>query len=105
MGNAILYIFLGAIFDTIGDLLMKNWVVNNSKLYFAVGMCFYLIGLCFLAYSFTLKNMVAASVLFLIFNILFLTLINSFYFSELLSKKEYLAVGFGIIAIILFEIK
>jgi multidrug transporter EmrE-like cation transporter len=105
MSNAILYIFLGAIFDTFGDLVMKNWVLNNSKYYFIIGMCFYVVGLSFLAYSFTLKNMVVASVLFLILNIIFLTIINCIFYSELLTKKEFLAVGFGLLAIILFEIK
>tara|TARA_R110002020_G_scaffold68309_4_gene179009 strand:+ start:8286 stop:8435 length:150 start_codon:yes stop_codon:yes gene_type:complete len=49
MNNAIIYITIGALFDTFGDLLMKNWVINNSKIYFAGGMLFYVVGLSFLA--------------------------------------------------------
>ncbi len=41
--NAIFYIAAGAIFDTFGDLLMQNWAHNNSKVYFAGGMLFYVV--------------------------------------------------------------
>lgn len=105
MNNALLLIFIGAVFDTCGDLLMKNWVISTSKTYFISGMFFYLVGLAFLAYSFTMKNMVIASVLYLVFNILLLTVVNSLYFKELLNNKEMLALFLGVIAIILFEIK
>jgi multidrug transporter EmrE-like cation transporter len=105
MNNALLYIFIGALFDTFGDLLMKSWVENSSASYFVSGMCFYVVALSFLAYSFTLKNMMVASVLFLIINIFLLTIANSCFFNEILTRKEYLALGFGIVAIILFEIK
>ncbi|MCK7589765.1 hypothetical protein M0G43_04190 [Subsaxibacter sp. CAU 1640] len=105
MNQAIFYIAIGAIFDTCGDLLMKNWVLNNSKYYFLSGMIFYVIGLSFLAYSFTIKNIVVASVLFLIFNIIMLCLVNSMFFSESLNSKETLALFLGLIAVILFEFK
>ncbi|WP_452223929.1 hypothetical protein [Lacinutrix chionoecetis] len=103
MNNAIIYIVIGAVCDTFGDLLMKNWVLNSSKLYFIAGMCFYVVGLGFLAFSFTTKNMVVASVLFLIFNIVLLTLINCFWFNEALTSKQIVAIMFGITAVILFE--
>ena len=104
MNNALIYIMIGAIFDTFGDVLMKNWVVHSNKTYFIAGMCFYIIGLSFLAYSFTFKKIVVASVVFLVLNLLFLSLVNWFYFSESLNSKEIVAIGFGIIAVALFEI-
>jgi multidrug transporter EmrE-like cation transporter len=103
MNNAITYIIAGAIFDTFGDVLMKNWVVNSSKFHFALGMIFYVIGLSFLAYSFTLKKIVVASVLFLIINIVLLSLVNWFYFSESLNNREVLALVLGLVAVVLFE--
>src|SRR5690606_16376712 len=103
MNNAILYITFGALFDTFGDLLMKNWVINNSKIYFAGGMLFYVVGLSFLAYSFTFKNIVIASVLFLIFNVVLLSLVNWFVYSEALSHKEIAGLCLGLMAVVLFE--
>lgn len=103
MNNALIYITAGALFDTFGDLLMKNWVINNSKMYFAGGMLFYVIGLSFLAYSFTFKNIVIASVLFLIVNVVLLSLVNWLVYSEVLSHKEVAGLCLGLMAIVLFE--
>lgn len=103
MNNAIIYIMAGAIFDTFGDILMKTWVINSSKANFIFGMVFYLIGLSFLAYSFTFKKIVVASVIFLILNVVLLSLVNWLYFSESLNSKELLAIAFGLIAVVLFE--
>lgn len=105
MNNAITYIIAGAIFDAFGDVLMKNWVINSSKFHFISGMVFYVIGLSFLAYSFTFKNMVVASVLFLVFNVLFLSLVNWLHFNETLNSREVLALSFGLVTIVLFELK
>lgn len=103
MNNAIIYIAAGAIFDTFGDLLMQNWVLNNSRIYFAGGMLFYVVGLSFLAYSFTFKNIVVASVMFLIVNVILLSLVNWFVYSESLSYKEMGGLCLGLMAIALFE--
>jgi multidrug transporter EmrE-like cation transporter len=105
MNNAITYIIAGAIFDTFGDVLMKNWVMSSSKFHFISGMLFYIIGLSFLAYSFSFKNMVVASMLFLVFNVFFLSLVNWLHFNEALNSREITALMFGLIAIVLFEFK
>ncbi len=105
MNNAILYIAAGAIFDTFGDLFMKNWVASNSKMYFVFGMLFYVVGLSFLAFSFTFKNIVVASVLFLIFNVVLLSLVNWLFYSEPLSTKEIGGLCLGLMAVVLFEFK
>lgn len=105
MNNAITYIIAGAIFDTFGDVLMKNWVMSSSKFHFISGMLFYIIGLSFLAYSFSFKNMVVASMLFLVFNVFFLSLVNWLHFNEALNSREIIALIFGLIAIVLFEFK
>jgi multidrug transporter EmrE-like cation transporter len=103
--QALIFISAGAIFDTFGDLFMKNWVLTQSKTCFVCGMGFYIIGLSFLAYSFTFKNIVVASVLFLVFNILLLSLINWLYYNEALSLKDIIAMFLGLIAVIMFELK
>ena len=105
MSNAMIYIIAGAIFDTFGDLFMKHWIISSSYLTFFFGMVFYLIGLGFLAYSFTFKNMVVASVLFVIINIILLSLVNRFYYSESLESREILAICLGLVAFVLFEYK
>jgi multidrug transporter EmrE-like cation transporter len=103
MNNALIYIAAGAIFDTFGDLLMKNWVLNDSKIYFAGGMLFYVVGLSFLAYSFTFKNIVVASVLFLVVNVILLSFVNWFVYNEALSHKEIAGLCLGLMSVVLFE--
>jgi multidrug transporter EmrE-like cation transporter len=103
MNNALIYIAAGAIFDTFGDLLMQNWVLNNSKIYFAGGMLFYVIGLSFLAYSFTFKNIVIASVLFLVVNVILLSMVNWLVYNDSLSIKEIAGLCFGLMAVAFFE--
>ncbi|AFL80460.1 cation/cationic drug transporter [Aequorivita sublithincola DSM 14238] len=103
MNNALIYIAAGAIFDTFGDLLMQNWVLNSNKTYFAGGMLFYVVGLSFLAYSFTFKNIVVASVLFLIVNVVLLSLVNWLVYDESLSYREMGGLCLGLMAIALFE--
>lgn len=105
MGNALIYITIGALFDTFSHLLMKSWASGNSKLYFAAGMLFYVVGLSFLAYSFTFKNIVIAAVVFLILNVTLLSIVNWLVYSEALSHKEIAGLCLGIMAIVLFEFK
>ncbi|MGJ8664998.1 MAG: hypothetical protein ACSHW7_01410 [Patiriisocius sp.] len=103
MNNALLLIAAGAIFDTIGDVFIKNWIANNTNISLGFGVFFYVVGLSFLIYSFTFKNMVVTSVLFIIFNLILLSMVNFFYFNESFSSKEAVALVLGIAAIILFE--
>ncbi len=98
-----LIIGLGAMFDTIGDLFIKNWVANNTTISLGSGIFFYAIGLSLLVYSFTFKNMVVTSVLFVILNLILLSIANYFYYNESFSNKEGIALILGIAAIVLFE--
>lgn len=95
MNNALIYITAGAVFDSFADLLMKNWVVSSNIIHFAGGMLFYIIGLSFLTYSFTFKNIIVASVIFLIFNIALLSLVNWIVYNVSLRKRTY-SLGFGV---------
>lgn len=103
MNNAFLIIGAGAIFDTIGDLFIKNWIANNTSISLGSGIFFYAIGLSLLVYSFTFKNMVVTSVLFIILNLMLLSIVNYFYYNEGFSYKEGIALILGIAAIFLFE--
>lgn len=104
MDPAIILLATGAFIDTLGDIIMKKWVINKSIWIFALGMFTYLVGLGFLAYSYNYKNIAVASVIFVILNIIMLSIASWFYFNETLSILQITGIIIGIIAIIVLEL-
>lgn len=85
---------------TVGDIVMKKWVGNNNWFLFAFGLLIYLIGLCFLAFSFKYKNIAVASVILVLINITTLSLASWLYFKEALSPLQIIGIvlGVGVVA-------
>lgn len=104
MNTAIILLAIGAFIDTAGDIIMKKWVVSKNIWIFAAGMLTYLIGLGFLAYSYNYKNIAVASVIFVILNIIMLSIVSWLYFHESLSSLQIIGIIIGIIAIIVMEL-
>ncbi len=97
-------LFIGGSVLTIGDIVMKKWIVNNNVFLFIIGLIIYLIGLIFLAYSFKYKNIAVASTIFVIFNVITLTIVSWFYFKETLTPFQIIGIILGISSIIFLEI-
>jgi multidrug transporter EmrE-like cation transporter len=104
MAIAIILLLIGGIILTAGDILMKEWVVTNKYLFYFIGLAVYLIGLNFLAQSFKFKNIAVASVIFVIFNVVTLSLVSWLYFKETLSPMQIIGMALGIAAIIVLEL-
>jgi multidrug transporter EmrE-like cation transporter len=105
MNIGIFLLLIGASIDTIGDIIMKQWVINKNPWLFCLGIFIYLIGLGFLAYSYNYKNIAVASAIFVILNIIALSLVSWFYFREALTPVQIIGIIVGIIAIFILEIK
>ena len=101
---AMILLLAGGIILTVGDFLMKKWVNTNSYLFYIIGMAVYLIGLNFLAQSFKFENIAVASVIFVIFNVVTLSLVSWFYFKETLSNLQIAGIVVGLIAVVLLEL-
>lgn len=97
-------LFLGGLILTIGDLIMKKWVISDSKPLFVFGLAVYLVGLIFLAQSFKYKNIAAASTIFVVFNVLTLSLASWLYFKETLSGFQMLGIILGLCSVIFIEL-
>jgi multidrug transporter EmrE-like cation transporter len=104
MAIAIILLLIGGIILTAGDILMKEWVSTNRYLFYFIGLAVYLIGLNFLAQSFKFKNIAVASVIFVIFNVVTLSLVSWIYFKETLSIMQIIGIALGIAAIIVLEL-
>jgi len=104
MDIAMILLLIGGIILTVGDILMKKWVNTNNYIFYIVGLIIYLIGLNFLAQSFKFKNIAVASVIFVIFNVVTLSIVSWLYFKETLSMLQIIGMVVGIAAIVILEI-
>ena len=82
---------------------MKKWVSSNSYLFYFIGLGIYLVGLNFLAQSFKFKNIAIASVIFVIFNVVTLSVVSWLYFKESLSPLQIFGITTGIASIVIME--
>ena len=104
MNITIILLLIGGLVLSIGDIFMKKWVNTNAYLFYFVGLATYLIGLNFLAQSFKFKNIAVASVIFVIFNVVTLSIVSWLYFKETLSPLQITGIALGIIAIVVLEL-
>ncbi len=100
----IILLLIGGIVLTIGDIVMKKWVINNSNLFYFLGIVTYLIGLNFLAQSFKYKNIAISSLILAIFNITVLLIVSWVFFKETLSPLQIVGIIIGITAVVILEI-
>jgi len=100
----LLLLFTGGSILTIGDIVMKKWVANNNGWLFVIGLGIYLVGTVFLAYTFKYKNIAVATVIFVVFNIITLSMVSWFYFKETLSVFQMIGIALGIISVIFLEL-
>jgi multidrug transporter EmrE-like cation transporter len=104
MEIAFILLLIGGIVLTVGDIVMKKWVTSHSYVFYIVGLVIYLVGLNFLAQSFKYKNIAVASVIFVIFNVVTLSLVSWLYFKETLSPLQILGIAVGICSIVILEL-
>jgi multidrug transporter EmrE-like cation transporter len=104
MNIAIILLLIGGIILTLGDIMMKKWVNTNSYIFYIIGMIIYLVGLNFLAQSFKFKNIAVASVIFVIFNVVTLSIVSWIYFKETLSPVQIVGMVLGILSIVILEV-
>jgi multidrug transporter EmrE-like cation transporter len=94
----------GGVVLTAGDIFMKEWVKNDSLVFFTVGILIYLVGMFFLAASFKFKNIGVASLMLVLFNIIALTIVSWFFFKETLSVPQLIGMVVGLISVSILEL-
>lgn len=104
MSIPIVLLLAGGVILTVGDLIMKKWVVTNSGFLYFVGLAVYLLGLVFLVESFKYKNIAVVSTVFVILNIIFLASVSWVYYKETLSLLQIIGIAMGIASVIILEI-
>ena len=104
MSISIALLLVGGAVLTLGDIIMKKWVVGGGNLLYLSGMAIYLLGLVFLVETFKYKNIAVASTIFVIFNVIILALVSWVYYKETLSIIQIIGIVMGIAAVIILEI-
>lgn len=96
-------LLIGGSILTVGDVLMKQWVSTSDRLLYVLGMAAYMLGMVFLAESFKTKNIAAASIIFIVFNVITLALVSWCIYDESLSKIQLMGIVLAILAVVLIE--
>jgi len=103
---AIVWLVLGGVALTVGDILFRFWVDRPSYLsaLYISGLAIYLIGLIFLVESFKSENIAVASAIFVIINIATLVVVSWLWFDDKLSLLQIIGLALALIAIVLLEL-
>ena len=99
-----LLLFIGGSILTVGDLVMKKWVLNQQNNLFVIGLAVYLVGLIFLSFSFKYKHIAVASTIFVLCNVITLLLFSWFYFKEPLNPYQLIGIVLGLTSIVFLEL-
>jgi multidrug transporter EmrE-like cation transporter len=87
----IFYTILGALFYTIGDILGKYWTLNDSWLYFWVGLAFYSAGGALMFFAMKADSMTMALLVMPPVAITLSLIAGRFIFDEKISSVQYAA--------------
>ena len=93
-----------AIIATIGDILLKKWIITKGTWLYILGILMYLIAANFLAQSFRYKNIAVASIIYVVINIIILSVVSWFYFKETLNTMQIAGIVLGLVSVIVLEL-
>ena len=101
---SIIFLSLGGMILTLGDIVMKKWVSANNWYVFSGGLLIWLVGNSFLAFSFKYENIAVASTILVIFNVVTLSLVSWLYFKEPLSVYQIIGVVLSLVLVAFLEL-
>lgn len=101
---SIIYLAIGGIILTIGDIIFKFYAQKPQVSLYTSGLLIYLLGLTFLVQSFKNENIAVASTIFVIVNVATLSLVSWLYFKEPLSIYQIAGIIVACIGIVLLEL-
>jgi multidrug transporter EmrE-like cation transporter len=96
-------VFIAGVILTIGDIILKEWVVKSYNTFYIAGLFLYFISMNLLAQSYKYEDIAVASVAMVIFNVVTLTIVGYFVFHENITVYEVSGIVLGIISITLLE--
>ncbi len=99
-----IWLIFGGFILTIGDIFFTFWTKHPTTWMYIVGLGIYILGMVFLIESFKTTNIAVASAIFVVSNILTLSIVSWVFFKEPLSTLQMIGIFVAIIAIVILEI-
>ncbi|MEI6627651.1 MAG: SMR family transporter [bacterium] len=102
--SALMWLLFGGSILTVGDIIFKFWANKSLTYLYITGLVIYVLGLMCLVQSFKSQNIAVASAIFVIVNVVTLSLVSYFYFKESLSVLQMVGIGVAFVSIMLMEL-
>lgn len=100
-----LLLILGGLILTVGDVFIKKWTIDNGLINFFLGLTLWIIALLLLAYTFRFMNIVSATFIEILVNVITLVFADYFFFKDPVTRPEIIGIIVGFIAIYILELK
>ena len=97
-------LFLGGIILTIGDIFIKKWTIDNNVLNFLSGMALWIVALLLLAYTFKFMNVVSATFIEVLVNVITLVVADLLFFKDPITWLEIIGILLGMVSIYILEL-
>ncbi|OHA79930.1 MAG: hypothetical protein A2747_01780 [Candidatus Yonathbacteria bacterium RIFCSPHIGHO2_01_FULL_44_41] len=110
LNQAILILFAGGTFLTLGDITAKKWVeLSDGRFsvatpYYVLSLAFYCVGVTLFAFTLKQKNIAIATVILIFFNVLTVSIAGYLLFNEKFSALQILGIAIGFSAVVILEI-
>lgn len=97
-------IVAAVIIETIGDIFLKRWALENKNIFFITGLAIYFVGSIFWIFSLRYEALSKAISIFTVLNLIIIVSVGVLYFKEDLSFVNKIGIAIGVLSIILMEI-
>lgn len=98
-------VFVAALFEAIGDAVLKQWAIKSGKLLFGVGFGVYLLAIIVWAVTLKYEYLSKAISIVTILNLIIVILIGIFLFKEKLTLINTIGLGLGVVSVVLMSIE
>lgn len=89
---------------TAGDLVIKVWVLNQSRPHLASGLFLYFVSLVLLTLSYKYENIAVASMMIIVFNVVTLLVASKLLFGEHISSYRLGALVLALVSVGILEL-
>jgi len=100
----IFLVIIVAILEVAGDILFKEWTIQNKKYLMLVGIVCYMIATTFWAFSLKFENLSKAVVIFGVLTVVVGVLVGALIYKEELTTMNIVGILLGLASILLLEI-
>lgn len=99
----LILVFLTALFEAVGDSVLKKWAIDGKPLFFILGLLAYFSATVVWAFSLKYEFLSKAISIATIINLIIVVLVGVIYFKEDLSWTNKIGILLGILSVFLIE--